>query len=86
VRPCGSVRLPQALRRLVIFGFPADTRSLQQVPAVAQVLPAVLQALQVMLPLQPPLPTRGSQLHAMLDRGVLKLAKTIANIQDTHPW
>ncbi len=27
----------QALRRLVMFGFPSDARTLQQVPAVVQV-------------------------------------------------
>jgi hypothetical protein len=51
-----------------------------------QVLPAILQAMQVLLPLRRQAGRPPSQLHAMLDRGLLKLAKTVADILNTHPW
>ena len=46
-------------------------------------VPALLQALQALLPLRA---QRPSQLGAMLDRGLLKLAKAVTQIQETHPW
>ncbi|KAK9830439.1 hypothetical protein WJX72_011753 [[Myrmecia] bisecta] len=76
----------KGLRRMVLFGFPSDARTLQQVPAVAQVFPVLLQALQTLLGLRPGKPTMRSQLFAMLDRGLLKLAKALCNIQEMHPW
>ena len=48
-----------------------------------QVVPAFLQALQVMLPLRTAKP---SQLGAMLDRGLVKMTKAVTQIQETHPW
>lgn len=51
-----------------------------------QVLPAILQAMQVLLPLRRQAGRPPSQLHAMLDRGLLKLAKTVADVLNTHPW
>jgi hypothetical protein len=47
------------------------------------VVPALLHALQALLPLRA---ARPSQLGAMLDRGLLKLAKAVTLIQETHPW
>lgn len=49
-------------------------------------LPATLQAMQVLLPLRRPAGRPPSQLHAMLDRGLLKLAKTVADVLNAHPW
>lgn len=51
-----------------------------------QVLPAALQAMQLLLPLRRAAGRPASQLHAMLDRGLLKLAKTVGNILNAHPW
>lgn len=54
--------------------------------AIAQVAPALLQALQQLLPLRRQLPGPVSQLSAMLDRGILKLAKSMIDLLSTHPW
>lgn len=43
----------------------------------------MLAALQALLPLRN---RRTSQLGAMLDRGLIKLAKAVTQIQETHPW
>ena len=43
----------------------------------------MLAALQALLPLRN---RRPSQLGAMLDRGLIKLAKAVTQIQETHPW
>ncbi len=51
-----------------------------------QLLPAMLQAMQVLLPLRRAAGRPPSQLHAMLDRGLLKLAKTVTDILNDHPW
>jgi hypothetical protein len=89
--------LLQILRRLVLNGFPSDARSLQHVAAVDQVAPGLLQAL---VALQQVAPAAGGaavaasgaggiprvQLAAMADRGVVKLVKTLHQIQDVHPW
>ena len=51
-----------------------------------QVAPALLQALQQLLPLRRQLPGPVSQLSAMLDRCVLKLAKSMTDLLNLHPW
>ena len=94
----------KALRRMVVFGFPSDARSLQQVPAVGQIAPPLLQTLQQFAAARaagrggagagqqqqqaPPQAQQQqrSQVQAMLDRAVLKLLKTLRQIQETHPW
>ena len=43
----------------------------------------MLAALQALLPLRN---RRPCQLGAMLDRGLIKLAKAVTQIQDIHPW
>lgn len=78
--------LLKMLRRLVCFGFPSDARTLEDVPMVPQFVDAVLQLLGAMLPLRPPRPDPRNQLLAMLDRGLLKLVKSVKDAQDTHPW
>lgn len=47
---------------------------------------AVLQALQVLIVQRPAVADPRNQLHAMLDRGLLKLAKTLRGAVDAHPW
>lgn len=53
---------------------------------VAQVAPAFLKCLQELLPLRHGSTSRRSQLHAMLDRAILKLTKIFTNVLETHPW
>ena len=52
---------------------------------VPQVAPALLQALQQLLPLRRHM-SGPSQLSAMLDRSVLKLVKALAKLMSSHPW
>lgn len=83
----------KALRRMVVFGFQPDARTLQQVPAVGQVAPPLLQALQQFAGARAARPPGGgggspqrSQVGAMLDRAILKLLKTLRQVQEAHPW
>lgn len=89
----------QALRRMAMFGYQPDARTLQQVAAVGRLTPALLQTLQTLVAARPPLAawaataagggggaTPRSQLAAMVDRGMLKLLKSLRQIQEMHPW
>lgn len=83
----------KALRRMVVFGFPSDARTLAQVPAVGQVAPPLLQALQQFAGARAARAPGGSggspqrsQVAAMLDRAILKLLKTLRQVQEAHPW
>lgn len=78
----------KALRRMVIVGFASDARSLQQVPAVGQIAPPLLQTLQRFgaARVGRSAGARRNQVQAMLDRAILKLLKTLRQIQETHPW
>lgn len=53
---------------------------------IMQVAPAFLKCLQELLSLRHENTSRRSQLHAMLDRAILKLAKIFTNLLETHPW
>lgn len=92
----------QILRRLLVFGFSSDAKTLQAVPAVNLTAPQLLAAVGALqaarLPQQAArLPQQASggssggavgrsQLLAMLDRGMLKLIKTLSQVQQEHPW
>lgn len=85
----------QILRRLLVFGFSSDAKTLQAVPAVALTAPQLLAAVAALHAARPPQPASGgssggavgrSQLLAMLDRGMLKLIKTLSQVQQEHPW
>jgi hypothetical protein len=75
----------QILRRLIVFGFQSDARTLQPVPAVNLCAPALLQGAQALLAARPR-PSPRSQLVAMMDRGVLKVVRTMHHLQQAHPW
>lgn len=54
-----------------------------------QVLPILLQGLQAISGLRPEKPSTKVQLvqlYVMLDNGIYKLAKTMTNLLETHPW
>jgi hypothetical protein len=89
----------QILRRLLVFGFSSDAKTLQPVQAVATTAPqllAAVAALHAVRPQQQQQQRQGngsgggvvgrSQLLAMLDRGMLKLIKTLSQVQQEHPW
>lgn len=89
----------QVLRRLILFGSPSDAKSLRPVATVSTCVPPMVVGLQQLVALRtravPPRPPGSatapraplrSQLLAMLDRGILKLAKSQCQIQEAHPW
>ena len=78
--------LLQALRRLIVFGYQSDARTLQPVAVVSQTVPVLLQALQSFLAAKPAGDSPRTQLAVMLERGLIKLAKVITNVLETHPW
>ncbi len=51
-----------------------------------QVLPSVQEAMAALLPLREGAGRPRSKLYAMLDRGLLKLAKVSTDVLETHPW
>lgn len=77
----------KALRRMLLFGFQPDSRTLQQVAAVAQAAPVLLGTLQALAAARAGR-TGGqrNQVQAMLDRALLKLLKTLRQMQEVHPW
>lgn len=52
----------------------------------SQIAPALLQALQQLVPLRQEFAGPVSQLTVMLDRCSLKLAKTLGDLLSVHPW
>lgn len=69
-----------------MFGHQSDARTLQPVQVVSQTVPVLLQALQSFLSTKTAGNSPRSQLAVMLDRGLIKLAKVITNVLETHPW
>jgi len=83
--------LLKVVRRLLVWGFPSDQRTLADVPAVGEVVPVLLRALQALGPVRAALrPAPGNvpaaQVLSMVDRGVIKLAKALRDTQEAHPW
>ncbi len=78
----------KALRRMLLHGFPSDSRTMEPVPAIEQAAPAMLHTLDTLLRLVPagsPAALR-TQAAAMLSRGCLKLVKTLRQLSEVHPW
>ncbi|GAX73146.1 hypothetical protein CEUSTIGMA_g599.t1 [Chlamydomonas eustigma] len=88
--------LLKILRRLILFGFTSDSKSLQPVPAVSECCPPMVELLQQLLNMRQAAdaaatgPGKGtaarSHLLAMMGRGTLKLMKTQRLILESHPW
>ncbi|WIA40697.1 hypothetical protein OEZ86_004393 [Tetradesmus obliquus] len=88
--------LLKILRRLLLHGFQPDSKSLQPVQAVLLVAPQLLQAVAALQAARPGSSEGGSssssgsvgrsQLAAMVERGLLKLLKTLSQVQQEHPW
>ena len=77
----------KALRRMLLFGFPSDARTMVPVAAVEQAAPAMLHTLKTLLSLVPQGTAAPRNLAAaMLARGCLKLMKTLRQLSETHPW
>ena len=77
-------------RRLVLFGFSSDAKSLQEVPLVQQVVPTMLQVLQQLEGQYRPqalhAEQQGLSILEFIETGCIKLVKTMVEIQTTHPW
>jgi hypothetical protein len=88
----------QILRRLLLHGFQPDCKTLQPVQAVNVVAQQLLQAVAALQAARPGAAAEGggssgggaglvrSQLSAMVERGMLKLIKTLNQVQHEHPW
>ena len=87
------------LRRLLLLGFPSDAKTLQPAPAVMTVAPQLLAAAGALqaaaataaataaaAPACGPAAAPLGQLSAMVERGVLKLVKSLGQLQGQHPW
>ena len=66
-----------ALRRLMYFGYAGDAKTLQDVPAVAVVMPVLLQAMQSLLPFWVHVRDPAHPLHKFIVKGILKLIQTM---------
>ncbi len=76
----------KALRRMLLHGFPSDSRTMETVAAIEQAAPAMLHTLDTLLRLYPAGPAPRTQGAAMLARGCLKLVKTLRQLSEVHPW
>lgn len=80
----------QIIRRLLLFGFTSDAKSLQPVAAVAVVAPELLQAAAALAAARDSSSNSSSvgrsQLSVMVERGMLKIIKTLSQVQQEHPW
>ena len=74
----------KVLRRMLLFGYPNDLLTLESVQAIVQAAPIFLHAL-VSLSDQHLL-LEENQLKALLDRAVIKLMKTLRELQEAYPW
>ncbi|EFJ44088.1 hypothetical protein VOLCADRAFT_95713 [Volvox carteri f. nagariensis] len=74
--------LLKILRRLILHGFPSDARTLAPVAAAHSCCPHM--GLLDARPRGRVLPR--SHLQAMLERAILKLLKTLAQVLEVHPW
>lgn len=107
----------KCLRRLLLFGFPSDAKSMDVHGAVQQIVPQMVHVVQSLYGLlaRPKISLSNTassnlardlttttaaaaaatplvmspkvvQLLAMIERGMVKLAKTLREIQEVHPW
>ncbi|BBN14841.1 importin-11 [Marchantia polymorpha subsp. ruderalis] len=71
----------KVLRRMLLFGFQSDAKSVQEVAPVKQVSPAFLQAAQSLLQYRAVPPIRE-----FVEKACLRLMKTLVEVQSTHPF
>jgi hypothetical protein len=78
----------KALRRLLLHGAPSDAKTMLAVAAVARCAPPMLRALHSLVAIRAAAAAGAprTQLAAMLDRGALKLLKTLRQVQEVQPW
>ncbi|KAL2621919.1 hypothetical protein R1flu_002124 [Riccia fluitans] len=71
----------KVLKRMLLFGFQSDAKSIQEVAPVKQVAPAFLQAVQSLLQYRVVPPIRE-----FVEKACLRLMKTLVEVQSTHPY
>ncbi|CAI5519557.1 unnamed protein product, partial [Closterium sp. Naga37s-1] len=78
----------KTLRRMLVFGFPSDFKSVQEVPVLEQVVPAFLEAAQSLLNFRNISQQRPAldPLHTFLSRASVKLLKTLVASHELHPF
>ncbi|XP_077233045.1 ARM repeat superfamily protein isoform X2 [Tasmannia lanceolata] len=74
------------IRQLIISGFPSDAKSVQEVPPVREVCPALLNAVQSFLPYYSSFRERHHKLLEFISRTCIKLMKVLVTIQGRHPY
>ncbi|XP_024543668.1 importin-11 [Selaginella moellendorffii] len=75
----------KVLGRMLVFGFPSDLNSVQEVPPVKQVCPAILQTIKSFLQYRAAFPGTH-QLHSFMEKALLKLMKVLVTVQNHHPF
>lgn len=78
----------KSLRRMLLHGFPSDSRTMEPVASIKKAAPAMLHTLDTLLRLVPSGSSSAlrTQAAAMLARGCLKLVKTLRQLSEVHPW
>lgn len=77
----------KSLRRMLLFGFQSDSRTMEPVGAVEQATPHIVSTLRTLCSMVPHgTGVLRSQSAAMLARACLKLIKTLRQVAETHPW
>eukprot|EP01018_Ginkgo_biloba_P030923 Gb_25707 [translate_table: standard] len=76
----------KAMRRMIIFGFPSDAKSVRVVASIKDVCPSFLQAIQSLLQCRSGFKHGHDDFRQFTERACLKLMKVLVAIQSTHPY
>lgn len=79
----------KCIRRMVLFGYASDARTMDLVSVLGHVIPKILEHFSRWLEMVAACGksrNANSKLGSMLKRGVIKLLKTLRQTQETHPW
>ncbi|CAM6098378.1 unnamed protein product [Calypogeia fissa] len=71
----------KVLRRMLLFGFQSDAKSVQEVAPVKDVSPAFLQAVQSLLQYR-----AVPAIREFVEKACLRLMKTLVEVQGVHPY
>ena len=78
----------KALRRMLMFGFPSDAKTLEHVSAVFHAAPCIINYLDQFLSSCAVSSSKMSvsSTLALLEKSTVNLVKTLRHLQDAHPW
>ncbi|XP_031489687.1 uncharacterized protein LOC116257214 [Nymphaea colorata] len=74
------------IRQMILFGFPSDAKSIQVVPPVKEICPAVLKAIQSFLPYYSSFQEGNHEHLQFIKTSCYKMMKVLVLIQNTHPY